>query len=120
MNALLCEKAKVLNQQNQLANDFSPKKNGIRTPSQLFREIKRVDYLIPYIKIKLQKFKHCNIKRKSNKALEYNEIIILIILNLGRLSQSYHRDQNLKAKDKFDIKPLKIYYTQHKEKLPYQ
>ena len=26
MNALLCEKAEVLNQQNQLANDFSPKK----------------------------------------------------------------------------------------------
>lgn len=33
MNALLCEKAEVLNQQNQLANDFSPKKNGIRIPS---------------------------------------------------------------------------------------
>ena len=26
MNALLCEKAEVLNQQDQLANDFSPKK----------------------------------------------------------------------------------------------
>lgn len=26
MNALLCEKAEVLNQQNQLANDFSQKK----------------------------------------------------------------------------------------------
>ena len=26
MNALLCEKAEVLNEQNQLANDFSPKK----------------------------------------------------------------------------------------------
>lgn len=30
MNALLCEKAEVLNQQDQLANDFSPKKKKKR------------------------------------------------------------------------------------------
>lgn len=33
MNALLCEKAEVLNQQNQLANDFSPKKIASEYPA---------------------------------------------------------------------------------------
>lgn len=33
MNASLCEKAEVLNQQNQLANDFSPKKMASEHPA---------------------------------------------------------------------------------------